>query len=118
MSLAIDYNVAKALERHPRLISVLAVKRQCFPLRAVVLSVLSLQVHALTQEMKARGERVVSLCVGEPDFESPPAVIEATAAAAREVCGCPVFPPWFLKSGPSHPFVRNLIAKYVFVFLS
>lgn len=43
------------------------------------------QVHALTQEMKARGERVVSLCVGEPDFQPPPAVIEATAAAAKEV---------------------------------
>ncbi len=45
------------------------------------------QVHALTQEMKARGERVVSLCVGEPDFQPPPAVIEATANAATEVCG-------------------------------
>lgn len=43
------------------------------------------QVHALTQEMKARGERVVSLCVGEPDFQPPDAVIEATATAAREV---------------------------------
>lgn len=46
---------------------------------------LSFQVHALTQEMKARGERVVSLCVGEPDFQPPDAVIEATATAAREV---------------------------------
>lgn len=45
----------------------------------------TLQVHALTQEMKARGERVVSLCVGEPDFQPPPAVTEATAAAAKEV---------------------------------
>nr|AIT70240.1 aspartate aminotransferase [Petalonia fascia] len=44
----------------------------------------TLEVHALTQEMKARGERVVSLCVGEPDFQPPAAVIEATAAAARE----------------------------------
>ncbi|CAN0408992.1 unnamed protein product, partial [Laminaria digitata] len=42
------------------------------------------QVFALTQEMKARGERVVSLCVGEPDFQPPPAVIEATIAAAQE----------------------------------
>ncbi|CAM9285261.1 unnamed protein product [Ectocarpus sp. 12 AP-2014] len=44
----------------------------------------TLEVHALTQEMKARGERVVSLCVGEPDFQPPDAVIEATATAARE----------------------------------
>jgi hypothetical protein len=36
------------------------------------------QVHALTKEMEARGEPVVSLCVGEPDFPPPPAVIEAT----------------------------------------
>ncbi|CAM9578139.1 unnamed protein product [Ascophyllum nodosum] len=34
--------------------------------------------------MKARGERVVSLCVGEPDFQPPPSVISATAIAARE----------------------------------
>ena len=46
------------------------------------------QVHALTQEMKARGERVVSLCVGEPDFQPPPAVIEATSAAAKKVTSC------------------------------
>nr|AIT70231.1 aspartate aminotransferase [Saccharina sculpera] len=44
----------------------------------------TIEVFALTQEMKARGERVVSLCVGEPDFQPPPAVIEATIAAARE----------------------------------
>ncbi|CAM9860766.1 unnamed protein product [Pylaiella littoralis] len=44
----------------------------------------TLEVHSLTQDMKARGERVVSLCVGEPDFQPPPAVIEATANAARK----------------------------------
>ena len=43
-------------------------------------------MFALTQEMKARGERVVSLCVGEPDFQPPPAVIDATITAAKEVC--------------------------------
>nr|AIT70205.1 aspartate aminotransferase [Undaria pinnatifida] len=44
----------------------------------------TIEVFALTQEMKARGERVVSLCVGEPDFQPPPAVIDATITAAKE----------------------------------
>ncbi|CAM9180309.1 unnamed protein product [Chrysoparadoxa australica] len=43
----------------------------------------TIQVHALTKEMEARGEPVISLCVGEPDFPPPEEVIEATCAAAR-----------------------------------
>lgn len=34
--------------------------------------------------MGARGETVYSLCVGEPDYQPPSEVVEATAAAARE----------------------------------
>nr|AIT70246.1 aspartate aminotransferase [Sargassum thunbergii] len=54
------------------------------PLVASISPSKTIEVHALTQEMKARGERVVSLCVGEPDFKPPPAVISATATAAQE----------------------------------
>mmetsp|Transcript_12010 Transcript_12010/g.17956 ORF Transcript_12010/g.17956 Transcript_12010/m.17956 type:complete len:272 (+) Transcript_12010:39-854(+) len=44
----------------------------------------TIEVHSLTKEMEAKGEPVVSLCVGEPDFQPPLAVIEATAKAARD----------------------------------
>jgi aspartate/glutamate/aspartate-prephenate aminotransferase len=43
----------------------------------------TIQVHALTKEMEARGEAVVSLCVGEPDFQPPAQVLDATTAAVR-----------------------------------
>eukprot|EP00953_Heterococcus_sp_UTEX-ZZ885_P040756 20821-Heterococcus_DN1.PRE.3 len=36
--------------------------------------------------MEARGEPVVSLCVGEPDFPPPPAVIEATIEWLHSDC--------------------------------
>nr|AIT70213.1 aspartate aminotransferase [Sargassum integerrimum] len=54
------------------------------PLVASISPSKTIEVHALTKEMEARGQRVVSLCVGEPDFEPPQAVISATATAARE----------------------------------
>ncbi|KAG5176607.1 aspartate aminotransferase, partial [Tribonema minus] len=53
------------------------------PLIAGISPSKTIEVHALTKEMEAAGEPVVSLCVGEPDFAPPAAVIEATAQAAR-----------------------------------
>ena len=41
----------------------------------------TIEVHALTQAMKARGEEVLSLAVGEPDFDPPRAIIDATVQA-------------------------------------
>lgn len=35
------------------------------------------------KQMEAEGEKVTSLCVGEPDFDPPAAVIEAAASAMR-----------------------------------
>ena len=37
----------------------------------------TIEVHALTQAMLARGEDVVSLCVGEPDYDPPAAILAA-----------------------------------------
>ena len=34
--------------------------------------------------MEANGEQVTSLCVGEPDFPPPPAVLEASIEAIRQ----------------------------------
>ena len=41
----------------------------------------TIAVHALTQDMRARGESVVSLCVGEPDFPPPRAALDALRGA-------------------------------------
>ena len=41
----------------------------------------TIAVHALTQDMRARGEEVVSLCVGEPDFPPPAAALDALRGA-------------------------------------
>ena len=43
----------------------------------------TIEVHALTQSMRAAGEEVVSLCVGEPDFAPPAPILSATEAAVR-----------------------------------
>ena len=42
----------------------------------------TIEVHALTLQMKAQGETVVSLCVGEPDFAPQQAILEAIGEAA------------------------------------
>ncbi len=44
----------------------------------------TIEVHALTMAMKARGEEVISLAVGEPDFDPPEAVLEATKNAVSQ----------------------------------
>lgn len=42
------------------------------PLLGAVATSKTIEIHALTKAMEARGEEVVSLCVGEPDFPPPP----------------------------------------------
>ncbi len=44
----------------------------------------TLAINAKAQEMRARGENVVSLAVGEPDFPTPPHVIQAAKNALDE----------------------------------
>ncbi len=41
----------------------------------------TLAVNAKAQELKAQGRKVISLAVGEPDFPTPPHVVEAAKAA-------------------------------------
>jgi aspartate/methionine/tyrosine aminotransferase len=43
----------------------------------------TIEIHAMTKEMEARGEEVFSLCVGEPDYQPPTCVIDATVKAAK-----------------------------------
>ena len=38
----------------------------------------TIEIHALTKEMEKNGQTVFSLCVGEPDYDPPSEVIEAT----------------------------------------
>jgi aspartate/methionine/tyrosine aminotransferase len=53
------------------------------PLVASVKMSKTVEVFGLVQSMKAAGERVTSLCVGEPDFPPPQAVLDAAVAAVR-----------------------------------
>lgn len=46
------------------------------PILGQVATSKTIEIHALTKAMEARGEEVVSLCVGEPDFPPPPGVYE------------------------------------------
>jgi len=41
------------------------------PLLSSVAVSKTIEIHAMTKNMEARGEAVVSLCVGEPDFPPP-----------------------------------------------
>lgn len=41
----------------------------------------TLAVNAKAQELKAQGRQIISLAVGEPDFPTPPHVVEAAKAA-------------------------------------
>lgn len=45
---------------------------------------LELRFSGLARQMNSRGERIISLGLGEPGFPTPPEVIEAAAAAMRQ----------------------------------
>ena len=45
------------------------------PLLGAVATSKTIEIHAMTKAMEARGEEVVSLCVGEPDFPPPPGAL-------------------------------------------
>lgn len=38
----------------------------------------TIQIHAMTKELEKAGKEVLSLCVGEPDYQPPKVVLEAT----------------------------------------
>ena len=40
-------------------------------------------VHRLASERRARGDDIIMLTIGDPDFETPPVVVEAAYAAMR-----------------------------------
>lgn len=51
------------------------------PIVASVKPSKTVEIFSLVKEMQAEGETVTSLCVGEPDFLPPKAVLDATIAA-------------------------------------
>mmetsp|Transcript_6247 Transcript_6247/g.15459 ORF Transcript_6247/g.15459 Transcript_6247/m.15459 type:complete len:460 (-) Transcript_6247:960-2339(-) len=53
------------------------------PIVASVKPSKTVEIFSLVKEMEAEGETVTSLCVGEPDFLPPKAVLEATLAAVQ-----------------------------------
>lgn len=40
----------------------------------------TIEIHALTKELETHGQTIYSLCVGEPDYQAPREVIEATVS--------------------------------------
>ena len=54
------------------------------PLVASVKISKTVEVFSLVKEMEAAGEKVTSLCVGEPDFPPPQAVLDAAIAAIQD----------------------------------
>jgi hypothetical protein len=44
----------------------------------------TVEVFSLVKQMEENGEKVTSLCVGEPDFPPPSAVLDATIQAVRQ----------------------------------
>jgi len=54
------------------------------PLVASIEPSKTIEVHALTQAMKAEGNEVLSLAVGEPDFGPPAPILEATLKAIND----------------------------------
>lgn len=52
----------------------------------------TIEIHALTKELEAAGQEVFSLCVGEPDYQPPPEVIEATVRQSITLN------QWFIRS--------------------
>ena len=53
------------------------------PIVASVKPSKTVEIFSLVKEMEAAGETVTSLCVGEPDFLPPKAVLDATMAAIQ-----------------------------------
>lgn len=43
----------------------------------------TIEMMSMTKEMESKGVKVFSLSVGEPDYEPPPQVLEATYKAAK-----------------------------------
>lgn len=41
----------------------------------------TIEIHALTKELEKSGQKIYSLCVGEPDYQPPKEVIDATVIA-------------------------------------
>ena len=63
-----------------------------------------LRMSRLTRELRAQGRDIVSLTLGEPDFDTPPIIRQAACAALEE--GYTHYPPL-----PGYPEVRAAIAE-------
>jgi aspartate aminotransferase len=44
----------------------------------------TIELNSLAQQLKKRGEQVVNFAVGEPDFDTPQVIVEATIAALKK----------------------------------
>eukprot|EP00597_Dinobryon_sp_UTEXLB2267_P011183 CAMPEP_0170129878 /NCGR_PEP_ID=MMETSP0020_2-20130122/22172_1 /TAXON_ID=98059 /ORGANISM="Dinobryon sp., Strain UTEXLB2267" /LENGTH=338 /DNA_ID=CAMNT_0010364361 /DNA_START=143 /DNA_END=1156 /DNA_ORIENTATION=+ len=44
----------------------------------------TIEIHSITKKLEREGQKIYSLCVGEPDYQPPQEVIDATYAAAKQ----------------------------------
>lgn len=54
------------------------------PLLSSVAVSKTIEIHAMTKNMEARGEAIVSLCVGEPDFPPPAGTFMRELGAGKQ----------------------------------
>jgi aspartate/methionine/tyrosine aminotransferase len=61
--------------------SLTRVHAQLNPLIATILPSKTVEIFSLVKELESQGQQVTSLCVGEPDFAPPQAILQAAAKA-------------------------------------
>jgi aspartate/methionine/tyrosine aminotransferase len=61
--------------------SLMVQKAQLNPLISTILPSKTVEIFSLVKELESQGQKVTSLCVGEPDFAPPKAILEAAAQA-------------------------------------
>jgi bifunctional aspartate aminotransferase and glutamate/aspartate-prephenate aminotransferase len=57
---------------------------QLNPLIATILPSKTVEIFSLVKELESQGQQVTSLCVGEPDFAPPQAILQAAAQACLD----------------------------------
>ena len=69
----------------------------------------TIEMARRARALRAEGRPVISLALGEPDFATPPAVVEAAYKAARD--GQTKYPPVDGTPGPKAAIARKLVRE-------
>lgn len=83
-SIAQITNFQNSIEILTRRLSLMNPKNQHYAINQLIQNIApskTIQIHALTKQLEAQGNQIVSLCVGEPDFQPHAAILDATKEA-------------------------------------